>query len=324
MPKEIKHITETSQAPEATHLKQSLGALKQSLSIHPILAFLEGFDNFFKKKKRALVNNEVLFTPWENPYFYIVSSGALSIIRLTPTGEKKEVGRAYMGSFLGEGVLFDRNQKDVEAVAIGEGTSVVTLTKADIAYLESQSPEKIVALYKHIIEIGNGRLLESGKELASLYEMNTKIDELSKLWEQGFKDIVDHISKTISVDYVISIEQHPAVPGMFIHKYNSRFPSVWPINQKTTGEIHANMSVWKMDSTGEILGTNKNDALYILPLKTRENLKGYFILGKKNNGTFNDTDIRMMNNITPLLWSMIENNQTLADKKAIGFKQAGI
>lgn len=86
-----------------------------------------------------------------------------------------------MGSFLGEGVLFDRNQKDVEAVAIGEGTSVVTLTKADIAYLESQSPEKIVALYKHIIEIGNGRLLESGKELASLYEMNTKIDELSKL-----------------------------------------------------------------------------------------------------------------------------------------------
>lgn len=63
MPKEIKHITETSQAPEATHLKQSLGALKQSLSIHPILAFLEGFDNFFKKKKRALVNNEVLFTP---------------------------------------------------------------------------------------------------------------------------------------------------------------------------------------------------------------------------------------------------------------------
>jgi len=197
MSKEITHTPETAKAPETTHLKQSLGALKQSLAIHPILAFLEGFDSFFKKKKRALVNNEVLFTPGENPYFYIVSSGALSILRMTPTGEKKEVGRAYTGSFIGEGVLFDRNQKDVEAVAVGEGASVVTLTKEDIVYLESRSPEKILTLYKYIIEVGNGRLLDSGKELASLYEMNNKIDELSKLGEQGFKDIIDHISKTL-------------------------------------------------------------------------------------------------------------------------------
>ena len=184
MSKEIQHISEIQKTPEKTNLRASLGSLRQTLAINPILAFLESFDNFFKKKKRALVNNEVLFTPGENPYFYIVSSGALSILRLTPTGEKKEIGRAYMGSFIGEGVLFDRNQKDVEAIAIGEGASVVTLTKADITYLESQSPEKILSLYKHIIEMTNGRLLDSGKELASLYEMNTKIDELSKLGEQ--------------------------------------------------------------------------------------------------------------------------------------------
>lgn len=237
MSKEIKHSPETKKAPEKSTLQASLGTLKESLAIHPILAFLEEFDNFFKKKKRILMNNEVLFTPGENPYFYIVSSGTLSILRLTPTGEKKEVGRAHMGSFIGEGIIFDRNQKDVEAVALGEGASVIILTKEDIIYLESQSPEKILALYKHIIEVSNGRLLDSGKELASLYEMNTKIDELSKLGEQGFKDIINHISKTIDVDYIISIEQHPAVPGLFIHKYNSRFPSIWPINQKETGEI---------------------------------------------------------------------------------------
>lgn len=120
MTKEVFHAPERKRTPEKSTLKESLGALKKTLNIHPILAFLEGFDNFFKKKKRALVNNEVLFTPGENPYFYIVSSGALAILRTTPTGEKKEVGRAYMGSFIGEGVLFDRNQKDVEAVAIGE------------------------------------------------------------------------------------------------------------------------------------------------------------------------------------------------------------
>lgn len=321
MSKEISNAHETKKAPEKNTLRESLGALKQSLVIHPILAFLEGFDNFFKKKKRALVNNEVLFTPGENPYFYIVSSGALSILRITPTGEKKEVGRAYTGGFIGEGVLFDRNQKDVEAVAIGEGASVIVLTKADIVYLESQDPEKILTLYKHIIEVTNGRLLDSGKELASLYEINTKIDELSKLGEQGFKDIVDHISKTIDVDYVLSIEQHPAVPGLFIHKYNSRFPSIWPINQKSTAEIRTDLQAGEMANTGGILGTHENDSLYLLPLKTRESLKGYFILGKKDKGSFGDTDIRMMNNVSPLLGSMIENNQTLADRKAMGYKQ---
>lgn len=170
--------------------------------------------------------------------------------------------------------------------------------------------------------MGNGRLLDSGKELASLYEMSTKIDELSKLGEQGFKDIIDHISKTIDVDYIISVEQHPAVSGLFIHKYNSRFPSIWPINQKAASEIHGKEPAGEIKSTGEILGTDENDSLYLLPLKTRETLKGYFILGKKDREAFGDTDIRMMNNIAPLLGSMIENNQTIADKKALGFKQA--
>lgn len=95
MSKEAKHTFEIQKTAEVSSLRASLGSLKQSLSIHPILAFLEGFDSFFKKKKRALVNNEVLFSPGENPYFYIISSGALSILRTTPMGEKKEVGRAY-------------------------------------------------------------------------------------------------------------------------------------------------------------------------------------------------------------------------------------
>ncbi len=75
-------------------------------------------------------------------------------------------------------------------------------------------------------------------------------------------------------------------------------------------------------SNGQLLGTHENDSLYVFPLKTRESLRGYFILGKKDKGAFEDRDIRMMNNIAPLLGSMIENNQTLADKKAMGFKQA--
>jgi len=301
MSKEIKYSPEKTKTVESNTMEKSLGALKQDLTIQPILAFLEEFNSFFKKKKRALANNEVLFTPGENPYFYIVSSGALSILRLTPTGEKKEIGRAYTGSFIGEGILFDRHQKDVEAVALGEGVSVIVLTKEDIAYMEAVHPEKILPLYKHIIEVSNGRLLDSGKELASIYEMNAKIDELSKLGEQGFKDIIDHISKTIKVDYIISVEQHPSVPGLLSYKYNSRFPSIWPINKKVEGEIKGTELSGELPSTGNILGTHENDHLYILPLKTREVLKGYFVLGKKNKGDFEDADIRMMTNLSHFL-----------------------
>jgi len=182
-------------------------------------------------------------------------------------------------------------------------------------------PEKILALYKYIIEVSNSRLLDSGKELASIYEMNMKIDELSKFGEQGFRDIVDHISKTISVDYILLVEQHPVVKNLLVYKYDSHSPYSGPINQKVAGELQTNELAGEKLSTGAILGTEINDNLYILPLKNRENLKGYFILGKKNKETFADIDIRMMNNIAPLLGSMIENNQTLAEKKAMSFKQ---
>lgn len=74
MSKETKHTPEIKKPPRVDATKESLGVLKQNLAVQPIFAFLEGFDGFFKKKKRALVNNEVLFTPGENPYFYIVSS----------------------------------------------------------------------------------------------------------------------------------------------------------------------------------------------------------------------------------------------------------
>jgi hypothetical protein len=74
MSKDIKPSTEVQNISEVNSLRATLSTLRQSLSINPILAFLEGFDSFVKKKKRMLLNNEVLFTPGENPYFYIVSS----------------------------------------------------------------------------------------------------------------------------------------------------------------------------------------------------------------------------------------------------------
>ena len=83
-------------------LPDTLKNLRDSLSIAPVLAFLEKFDTFLKKKRLALKTGEVLFSPGENPYFYIVAAGSLRIFQINPSGERKEVGMATRGSFVGE------------------------------------------------------------------------------------------------------------------------------------------------------------------------------------------------------------------------------
>lgn len=297
-------------------------SLRASLPMQPVLAFLDSFDQFFKKKKQQLAKNEVLFSPGENPYFYIVTSGALAVFRVTPTGEKKEIGRAYKGSFLGEGILFGRTQKDTEAVAHGDGTSVIALTREEINLLESENPKKLLDLYKYIVEITNGRLLETGKELALTYEMTEKINALSKAGESGLKDIVDYVATSLTVDYIIYAEKHPIVPNLLIYKYNSRFPSVKTVNQKVGAELSQVSEEGFMSDEIAILGAGEKDALYLLPLKTRENLKGFLVIGTKDRSDIADVDLRIFHNISPLLASIIENNQTLADKKAIEMRQA--
>lgn len=81
-------------------LKASLDSIKAALPQAPVFAFIEKFDTFVQKKKRILAKEEALFEPGENPYLYIVTSGALAVFRITPSGEQKEVGKAYAGSFL--------------------------------------------------------------------------------------------------------------------------------------------------------------------------------------------------------------------------------
>lgn len=83
-------------------LPDSLKNLRDSLTVTPILAFVEKFDTFFKKKRKSLKAGEILFSPGEDPHFYIVAAGSLRIFHINPSGEKKEVGMATRGSFLGE------------------------------------------------------------------------------------------------------------------------------------------------------------------------------------------------------------------------------
>lgn len=294
--------------------KNGLEALKAGLAVAPVMAFLEKFDDFTKKKKKFLAGGDVLFDPGESPNFYIVASGAVKIFRINPTGEKKEVGKAFAGSFIGEGVLTGRFMKEVRAEA-EVPTTVVVLTKADLDYLESLSPETLLSFYKHLNEISSRRLADTSKELALLYEATEKINSYKERGEKGFVDAVMLLQKTLSLEYVIAVEQHPALPGLLVYKFNTRFPNV-SINQRVGSELSVEDD-GKVGTAGEILGTAEGDDVRILRLMSGEELRGMLVLGKRGAKTgFTDYENRIAANLAPLFASMIEGNQHAADERA--------
>lgn len=305
--KEIKNVD----------VKWAIGDLKLWLhninKINPIIAYLEKFDTMFKKKKRILEKWEILFSPWKDENLYIIISWWLDIFRYTIDGQKKEIGKAYSWSFIWEGIIFWRFQKDVEAMA-SANAEVFALTKEDLAMLEKESSAEALELYKYIIEITNKRLLDTWKELADIYEATNKLLEMAKQWEKWFMDIMVYLKSLLWVDYTVFVENHPAIDGFFFYKYSTDLTNLWNLNKKAWAEINGDLN-WIQSWTTGFFWTKNTDSVYVMPLKNNAKLK-WFLLAWKKKWMITDNEMRISTNICPLLASIIENNQNEADKKA--------
>lgn len=291
--------------------------LKRFLSgpkINPIIAYLEKFDEYFKKKKRKLEKWEILFRPGKDINFYIIISWEVDIYRYTSDWVRKEIWQAKAGSFIWEWVIFKRYQKDVEAVANNE-VEVFALDSNDLQKLESLAPREAMELYKHIIEVTNRRLLDSWKELADIYELTNKILDLAKNGEKWFFDIMLYINQVMLTDYIIFVENHPAISWFFFYKYSTELQSTKSINKKAWPEITENLW-WIYTSKAALFWTWSKDSVYILPLNNNWKLKWYFIFWKKK-WVITDNEIRISSHIWPLLGSVIDSNQNKAENKAI-------
>lgn len=282
--------------------------------INPIIAYLEKFDEYFKKKKRKLEKWEILFRPGKDINFYIIISWEVDIYRYTSDWVRKEIWQAKAGSFIWEWVIFKRYQKDVEAVANNE-VEVFALDSNDLQKLESLAPREAMELYKHIIEVTNRRLLDSWKELADIYELTNKILDLAKNGEKWFFDIMLYINQVMLTDYIIFVENHPAISWFFFYKYSTELQSTKSINKKAWPEITENLW-WIYTSKTALFWTWSKDSIYILPLNNNWKLKWYFIFWKKK-WVITDNEIRISSHIWPLLGSVIDSNQNKAENKAI-------
>ncbi len=297
-------------------VKWALSDFKDKLAIpskNPIFAYLEKFDSYFKKKKRLLKAWEILFSPWIDSNLYIIKSGVLVIYGFTSDWEKKEIWKAHSGSIVWEWVIFWRNQKDVEAVSLWEA-EIFSLNEEDLKKFEKENPSDAINIYKYVIELTNRRLLDSDKELASIYDATNKLDELAKLWEKWFMDIMIYIKWLLWADYIIFIENHPAINWFFYYKYNTKLPNIWAINKKAWDEINLDLN-WIIDSKN-IFWTLPDDNIFALPLKNWEKLKWYFMIWKQK-WVITDNQIRIWSNLWHLMGSIIENNQLDSEKKAL-------
>lgn len=281
-----------------------------------MLAFLDRFDGFVQKKKKILGKGEILFEPGENPFLYIVASGALGIFRINPSGESKELGKVYTGAFIGEGVLSDRNTKDVLVNSITEKTVVVPLTKEEIEFLESQDPAILAKLYKHINNITSLRLSETGKELALMYESTQKFKEYQELGQRGLLAAINHMKEMLALDAILMIEQHPFVPGLLIYKYNTKFPSVWPMNQKVDSGIVLKPGFSQLS----LLTFGQGQQLYVEPMTMAGETIGYLVAAKKKDGTMSDGDIRILSHTTPMIATMLREIQHRQNEKEMMMK----
>lgn len=98
--------------------------------------------------------------------------------------------------------------------------------------MESEDPATLAKLYKHINNITSLRLSDTGKELALMYESTGRFQEFQELGQRGLLAAINHVKDMLGFESVLMIEEHPFVPGLLIYKYNTKFPSVWPMNQK--------------------------------------------------------------------------------------------
>ncbi|EKE30357.1 MAG: hypothetical protein ACD_2C00001G0007 [uncultured bacterium (gcode 4)] len=312
-----KHKTaQETQIFDKEKARDDIESLKSNLKIekpNPIIAYLEKFDTYFKKKKRLLEAWELLFSPWIDKNFYIITSWTVDIFRYTFDWQRKEIWNARAWSFIGEWVIFWRFQKDVEAVA-STNAQVFALSREDLALLEKESPQEAMELYKYIIEITNKRLLDSWKELANIYEATNKIIELAKNWEKSFPDVMQYLKNLLMVDYITFVENHPAIDGFFFYKYSTELGSVGNLNRKAWGEISSGLS-WHYSWDIPFFWSGKKDSVYVLPLKNWDKLKWYLIAWKKK-WMVTDNEMRISTNIWPLLGSIVENNQKETEKKA--------
>lgn len=116
----------------------------------------------------------------------------------------------------------------------------------------------------------------------------------------------------LSLDAILLIESHPSLPNLHIYKYNTKFPTVWPINQK----VEEGVKLQDGMCSGPISGTLDANDKTIVSLVAGEKRVGFLVVSSRKDTKLSDADNRILAHTCPLIASMLEHIQHVADEKA--------
>ena len=117
---------------------------------------------------------------------------------------------------------------------------------------------------------------------------------------------------SLALDSVVMIEEHPFVPGLLVYKYNTKFPSVFPLNQKVEEEI----TFAQGPINESILTIRADQDTYCMPMRLGEKIIGYIIIAATTGKKIEDGDIRLLEHLSPMIASMVVSVQFETDARA--------
>ena len=117
---------------------------------------------------------------------------------------------------------------------------------------------------------------------------------------------------SLSLDSVVMIEEHPFVPGLLVYKYNTKFPSVFPLNQK----VEEVMTFSRGPIADGVLTIRADQDSYCMPMLLGEKTIGYIVVAAALGKKIEDGDIRLLEHLSPMIASMVVSVQLETDARA--------
>ena len=112
--------------------------------------------------------------------FYVVISGAVDIVKTTPSGREKLIANMTAGDFFGEMSLFDEGLRSASAVAV-EDVEVAVMPGDEIKKLFGAGDSAAARLMFNILRVVSVRMRKTDAELTVLYETGIIIGSTSDL-----------------------------------------------------------------------------------------------------------------------------------------------
>lgn len=177
---------------------------------------------FFSEK--TLWIKELLFDEWETDNnIYIVMKWFLSIEKYT-TKERnttKHLAIIKKRDFLWEASLSSNSPKEVKVKAL---SSVILLSISAKKYDDFllTYPKEAKDMLVHLIAVTNKRVSQANKYIASIYEINKSIREITKINFKEIFIILDKINSIMYWDFLLFLEVNPVMNNYLSLKYDTR------------------------------------------------------------------------------------------------------